>query len=78
MMDISAKFPTKESSQTLYEARNGVGQGCILHQTLFLLILDRVMKRVKGLRKSGIQWSKKERLEDLDYVDDICLLAQRF
>jgi glycosyltransferase A (GT-A) superfamily protein (DUF2064 family) len=35
------------------------------------------MKTVKGLRKRGIQWSMKERLEDLDYVDDICLLAQR-
>ena len=46
--------------------------------TLFLLILDRVMKRVKSLRKRRIQWSMKERLEDLDYTDDICLLAQRF
>jgi hypothetical protein len=36
------------------------------------------MKRAKGLRKRGIQWHMKERLEDLDYVDDICLLAQRF
>jgi glycosyltransferase A (GT-A) superfamily protein (DUF2064 family) len=36
------------------------------------------MKRVKGLRKKGIQWSMKERLEDLDCADDICLLAQRF
>jgi hypothetical protein len=60
------------------EVRNGVRQGCILSPTLFLLILDRVMKRVKGLRRRGIQWSMKERLEDLDYVDDVCLLAQRF
>jgi hypothetical protein len=44
---------------------------------MFLLILDRVLKRVKGLRKRGIQWGMKERLEDLDYADDICLLAQR-
>jgi hypothetical protein len=35
------------------------------------------MKRVKVLRKRGIQWSMKETLEDLDYADDICLLAQR-
>jgi len=59
------------------DIRNGVRQGCILSPTLFLLILDRVMKRVKGLRKRGIQWSMKERLEDLDYADDIGLLAQR-
>ena len=60
------------------EVRNGVREGCILSPTLFLLILDRVMKKVKGLRKRGIQWSMKEGLEDLDYMDDVCLLAQRF
>ena len=60
------------------EVRNGVRQGCILSPTLFLLILDRVMKRVKGSRESGIQWRMKERLEGLDCADDICLLAQRF
>ena len=59
------------------EVRNGVRQRCILSPTLFLLILDRVMRRMKGLRKRGIQWSMKERLEDLDYADDICLLGQR-
>jgi hypothetical protein len=60
------------------EVRNGVRQRCILFPTLFLLILDRVMKRMKSLKKRGIQWSMKERLEDLDHADDICLLAQRF
>jgi hypothetical protein len=54
------------------EVRNGVRQGCILSRTLFLLILDRVMGRVKGSRKRGIQWSMKERLEYLDYADDVC------
>jgi len=77
MMDLSANFPMKESFQTL-EVKNGVRQGCILSPTLFLLILDRVMKRVKGLRKRGIQWGMKERLEDPGYANDICLLAQRF
>jgi len=60
------------------EVRKEVRQGFILSSTLSLLILDRVMKRVKGLRKRGIQWSMKEGLEELDYADDICLLAQRY
>ena len=60
------------------EVRNGVRQGCILSLTLFLPILDRVTKRVKRFWKREIQWSMKERLEDLDYADDICLLVQRF
>ena len=59
------------------EVRNGVRQGCILFPTLFLLILDRVMKTVKGFRKRGIKCKMKERLKDLDYTD-ICPLAQRF
>jgi hypothetical protein len=39
-----------------------------------------VLKRLKGFRKREIpvQWSMKERLEDLDYADDISLLSQRF
>jgi len=54
------------------EVRNGVRQGCILSPTLFLLILARVTKSVKGLRKRGIQWIMRERLEDMDYADDVC------
>ena len=45
------------------EVRNGVRQGCILSPVLFLLILDRVMKSVRGLQKRVIQWSMKERLK---------------
>jgi len=60
------------------EVRNEVRQGCIVSPTPFLLMLDRVVKIVKGLRKRRIQWSMKEKLEDLDYADNICLLAQRF
>jgi len=37
-----------------------------------------VIKKLKGLRKRGIQWSMEERLEDMDYAGDISLLAQRF
>jgi hypothetical protein len=75
---FKCKISHEGKHSELIEVRNGVRQGCILTPTLFLLILDRVMTRMKGLRKRGIQWSMKERLEDLDYADDICLLAQRF
>jgi len=36
------------------DVRNCVRQACILSPTLFLLILDRVMERAKGVRKSGV------------------------
>jgi len=55
------------------EVKNGVREGCILSPTIF----SANVRRVRGLRKRGIQWSMKERMEDLDYADDICLLAQR-
>jgi hypothetical protein len=32
-------------------------------------------KDVKG-RERGIQWRMMEKLEDLDFAEDICLLAQ--
>ena len=34
-------------------------------------------KVVKG-RKRGLQWRMTERLEDLDFADDISLLLQRW
>jgi len=75
---FKCKITHKGKLSDFIEIRNGERQGCILSPTLFLLILDRVMKRVKGLRKRGIQWSMKEGLEDLDYMGDICFLAHGF
>jgi len=75
---FKCKISNEGKLSDITEVRNGVRQGCILSLTLFLVILDRVMKRMKGLKKRGIQWGMKERLEDLDYADDICLSAQRF
>jgi hypothetical protein len=34
------------------------------------------MKKVIANKKRGITWKLTERLEDLDYADDICLLSQ--
>lgn len=58
-----------------FEINSGVKQGCLLSPMLFLLILDEVMERVVQNKKRGIQWGMHERLEDLDFADDICLLS---
>jgi hypothetical protein len=55
----------------------GVRHGCILSPIIFLLVLDRIMRKTLGGRERGIQWNMSDRLEDLELADDIWLLAQR-
>lgn len=55
----------------------GVRQGCTLSPTLFLILLDGVMEQTNIDSPSGIRWNLSERLNDIDYADDICLIAHR-
>jgi hypothetical protein len=42
-----------------------------------MFVLDYVMRKTLGNRKRGIEWRMKDRLEDLNFAHDICLLSQR-
>ena len=57
------------------ETRTAVRQGCILSPFLFLLVTDTVMRNTIKGKKRRIQWSLMERLIDLDFADDVCLLT---
>ena len=57
------------------EAKTGVRQGC--SPLLFLVVLDWVSKNAYEGKHLGLQWSLTQRLEDLKYADDLCLLTHR-
>ena len=52
--------------------QTGVRQGCILSPIMFLIVIDAVMRNVNRDRH-GIQWGLVDKLEDLDFADDLCL-----
>ena len=59
------------------EVKTGVRQGCLLSPLLFLVVLDWVSKNAYEGKRLGLQWSLTQRLEDLVYADDLCLLTHR-
>jgi hypothetical protein len=54
----------------------GVRHGCILSPLMFLVVTDAVMHNVNRDRRQGIRWGLVDRLEDLDFADDLCLLSK--
>ena len=58
-----------------FEVKSGVLQGGILSPLLFILVIDYVMRRVLEGANYGIQWKMNQRLSDLDYADDIVIIA---
>ena len=58
-----------------FDIKTGAKQGCILSPFLFCLAIDWIMKKTDIGGKSGIIWTFTESLLDLDFADDISLLA---
>ena len=58
-----------------FVVQTGVRQGCLLSATTFLIVIDWVMRKAKKDRRMGIHWTLPKQLEDLDFSDDISLLA---
>ena len=60
-----------------FSMNTGVRQGCLLSPLLFLVELDWVSQQAFGDNKTGIQFTLFQKLEDLDFADDIVLLSQK-
>ena len=55
---------------------SGVRQGCILSPFLFIIVINFVMRRTMDKSEYGIVWQKWNRLMDLNFTDDIAIVAE--
>ena len=60
-----------------FDIRTGVRQGCVMLGFLFIVAVDWIMRCVTEDRKQGLRWNFTTVLEDLEYADDIALLASK-
>lgn len=73
----SSKIVHEGEMSRSIEVSQGVKQGCPLSPILFNLALDWVMQQAIG-EQEGMVWNTEKKLNDLDYADDICLIAQKY
>ena len=59
-----------------FDIVSGVRQGCILSPFLFIIVIDFVMRRTMDKPEYGIVWHKQNHLTDLDFADDIAMMAE--
>ncbi|BHF70677.1 hypothetical protein SprV_0301373000 [Sparganum proliferum] len=73
----TARVLVRDNLSKPFGIRSGVRQGCILSPILFNYAIDWILWR--ALRESdGVESAPGHRLTDLDYADDIALLASSF
>ena len=58
-----------------FEVKSGVQQGCPVLGYLFLLVIDWLMGRTDEGENTGIRWTLTQKLGDIDFADDLTLLA---
>nr|VZI03823.1 unnamed protein product [Spirometra erinaceieuropaei] len=73
----TARVLVRKNLSQPFGIRSGVRQGCILSPILFNYAIDWILER--ALRESdGVEFAPGHRLTNLDYADDIALLASNF
>ena len=72
----SCNIRTQTGVTDSFNIVTGVRQGCILSPFLFLLVIDFVMRKTFEDKEWGINMSHGN-LSDLDFADDIALLANK-
>ena len=67
---------TDDGTTDFFNINTGVRQGCVLSPFLFLIAIDFVMRKSMKEVGFGIVWNDQTRLIDLDFADDIALIAE--
>ena len=73
--DMSCRIAHAGQLSESFEVKTGVRQGCLLSPFLLLLVMDWIMKTTTTGRNSGIQWTLRTQLDDLDFADDLAILS---
>ena len=77
-LNSSCCIKTENGNSELFNIETGARQGCILSIFPFLLVIDFILKNAIDNTQNGIQWYNQQHLADLDFVDDIVLIAKTF
>ena len=75
--DFKCKVIHKGKLSSEFSVETGVRQGCLLSPLIFILSIDWIMKHAET-RNSGLQWTLTSQLHDLDFADDVVLIASTF
>ena len=76
--DVKCSVVSEGGLTNWFEVKSGVKQGCVMSGFLFLLVVDWIMSQAVKDKNTGIRWNMMEQLEDLDFADDIALLASNW
>jgi len=60
-----------------FEIVSEVRQGCILSPFFLIIVIDFVVRRTMDKPEYGIVWQKQNRLTDLNFADDIAIVAEK-
>ena len=63
------------NSESSFDVKTCVRQGCPMSALLFNLTIDWVMRQTTSDRPRGIRWTLFSTLEDLEFADDLALVS---
>ena len=77
-LNISSCIKTENGNSKFLNLETGARQGCILSPFLFLLVIDFILKNAIDDTEHGIQQYNRQHLTELDFADDIFLIAKTY